>query len=145
MPARQDYRIRQVASRANVSERTARRWRDTGDERWNRYLENDSPPFQGLNVPGIPLEPEPELNGFDKVFEEGDDGLWKQPATFTREDAILALDWMRAYTFRLTHLLAKEPPTFEGPSPQDWGQLDKAGRIFKRLAMKYNGGPLGDK
>ncbi|NDB95463.1 MAG: hypothetical protein EBZ78_04820 [Verrucomicrobia bacterium] len=38
MPARADRRIAAVATAAGVSERTARRWRDTGDERFARHV-----------------------------------------------------------------------------------------------------------
>jgi len=142
MPKRPDYRLKQVAHTAGVCERTARRWRDSRDERWDRYLAQAVPPFAGLGVPSITPEPEPEPDGFGKIFEEDEAGRWQQPATFTKEDAVLALDWMRAYTFRLTHLLAKEPTPFVGPGPRDWEELDRAGRTFERLAVKYNGGAL---
>ena len=142
MPLRGDYRLKAVAQAAGVCERTARRWRDQRDDRWERYLGQAVPPFASLSVPDITPAPEPDLDGLGKILEEDDAGNWKRPATFTREDATLALDWMRAYTFRLTTLLAGDPPPFDKLGPRDWEQADKAGKIFKRLAEKYHGGPL---
>ena len=45
MPAFGDSRLESVAKKANVSERTARRWRDSGDPRWDRYTKDDREEF----------------------------------------------------------------------------------------------------
>ena len=139
MPARQDYRIRQVAGRAEVSERTARRWRDSGDERFNRYLENYQAPFQGLHVPPIQ---EPELEPFAKIANSDQNGAWIEPKTFTRAEAIMALDEMMCYTERMVMLLAKDPVIFEGIVDADWMALHRCGKVMERLAIRFNGGSL---
>lgn len=142
MPARGDYRIGVVAERANVSERTARRWRETRDERWNRYLENDRPPFQGLAVPEPTPAPEPELTPFEKIAESDENGKWIKPKTFTKKEAVSALDELMCYVFRFSWMLGREPVPFQGVEDADWKALDRSWRILERLAVKYNGGPL---
>jgi hypothetical protein len=45
MPAFGDPRLEAVARKAHVSERTARRWRDSGDPRWKKFTEDDEGAF----------------------------------------------------------------------------------------------------
>ena len=45
MPAFGDPRIESVANKAKVSERTARRWRDNGDPRWDKFTKDDREEF----------------------------------------------------------------------------------------------------
>ena len=45
MPAFGDPRIESVANKAKVSERTARRWRDSGDPRWDKFTKDDREEF----------------------------------------------------------------------------------------------------
>ena len=142
MPARQDYRIRQVAGRAEVSERTARRWRDTGDERWTRYLDIAQPPFQGREDADPAPILDPELDPFEKIANNNENGSWNEPKSFTKAEAVSALDELMCYVFRLSLMLGREPVIFDGIEDTDWKALDRSWRILERLAIKYNGGPL---
>ena len=45
MPAFGDSRLESVARKAKVSERTARRWRDSGDPRWEQFTKDDREEF----------------------------------------------------------------------------------------------------
>jgi len=69
MPAKADRRIAAVATAAGVSERTARRWRDTGDERFARHV----PDRIKLHSPGTAAaasEPTDEVGRLQKLASD---------------------------------------------------------------------------
>jgi len=143
MPARGDFRIRQVARNANVSLRTARRWRDGHDPRWERYLTNNGPSyFDTLTVPPIAIPTVPEMDGFDLINHNTDDGHFIPPKTFTKQNAVDALEHLRALTFRLACTLGADPAPFPGIKTKDYEGLCPCYQKFKKLAEHYNGGPL---
>jgi len=149
MPLRGDYRLKQVAKRANISERTARRWRDSNDWRWKRYLNDSTEPFSGLTVPDItlpPITPTPAaqapLHGFEVIDADDGKGDMVETATFSKQQAVEALEHLRALTFRLADLLAKDPPMFEGIASRDFVSLDDCAVTMQKLAAKYGGKPL---
>jgi hypothetical protein len=135
MPSMGDYRIRVVANNAEVSERTARRWRDTGDERWERYL-------AGFELPVVEHQqgpaPADEENGWDKLTKSDAAGGWIQPDTFTPEDAVLAAEELQAMSCRLLMALCREPAYFQGSTKGDWAKLDGCMEAFGFLAGKFS-------
>lgn len=74
MPAFGDPRIEAVARKASVSERTARRWRDSGDPRWKKFTKDDEEAYGKILKDLVPSmfdegktapakkEPAPELD-----------------------------------------------------------------------------------
>lgn len=123
MPAKADRRIAAVAEAAGVSERTARRWRDTGDERFARH----TPDRIKLHPPGTAAaasEPTDEVGRLQKLAAD-------LSARINLDDHETRSDLVTDYT-RVCEALRKmrgDRPGFE----QDEGRMvpvDEADKIM---------------
>ena len=139
MPPWKDYRLEQVAKRAGVCERTARRWRDSNDERWHQHLMSIDP-IEGIIQENTHLNLQPLTPieyGWDKIFASNPEGKWVEPASFDKEDAMDALTSFVYLLNRFGDVLAMFRYSFEGRTDEDSLVICDCSMMLKKILLKY--------
>jgi hypothetical protein len=161
-----DYRLKLVADRCQVSERTARRWRDAKDWRWVREMEKIEK--EGSRPAPVPVEtadPDPltpeEVTGPLKPRKEGwelllDCDSWtirgEDLPNMSRLDISCCAEDASVLLNRLAFLLAQENDAFKNVTEMtiNWGEnfsdpevaeILKARDILKKVAEKTHPDP----
>lgn len=120
MPAYADYRLKKVADHCDVSERTARRWRDSNDWRWVRACEE----FEKRDRMGSQQREEAERRERARETMEKDlikylwdDDFWQEPYDLIfppkRIDLGLIAEDLGQVIARLGMLLSLESKVFD--------------------------------